>query len=806
MKAVRITLGVLGVLLVIFTAGLFFLADYLDKHQDLLERTASEALGREVRIEGGVAMHWSMTPSIALEGVWVANAEWASGEYLARAERAVLQFDVAALLQRGLDIRQITLVNADIRLETGSEGRQNWALGDKTSTPVALQIDRFECEDSRLHYRPMTGQEQQLAISDLELVGFGGADVSLKARLNYRDLTVSVSATAHSDPADRSAGTLLKGRMTSGDAVMDFTGHATAPLEFADLDVTLRMDQLDLLQLLGKTSPALPVTGPLEQIKASLKSAGGTTETLIGNLSGELEIGSSRFALSAKPGGEAVDVSLTGTRISMAPGQPVVLQTGLLYEKQPFQLELTGGTLAQLITGGKTWKTIKVKAQGQFNGKPLEIAGQIGSSSAVLAGRDLDVDLVVRHTGLQARVDGRLAKLDGLAGSRFNVKASGPSLSRLSPWTGMDMPKTEPFTFAARLQGSEQRVDLKNIKTRVGAIDVAGDMQIPLRQGGRIKGTLRSDLLDLSPFIATGDPGADNSEAILAWELAPDALQYRDAALRLEVGRFRGGDFGFEDVTLDASLANGHLKLTMLDRAESLNMTFDLKPEAPDWRLRVRDKSKMDLGSLVETEKNQDERSRGPITMDVDLSGRGRSLGSVLGSAKGHVGMVLGAGQLSKEVSDRLPLGSVLESVLGAIDSKGKTESRSSLECAVVQLDVVDGIATSRDGLALRTDTVNVLGGGTIKLDTGEIDLHFKTAQRKGLGISILGLADNFIHLTGTLRQPGVEMNAVGFLTHGGAAWATGGLSLLYDSLSRRLTASSNPCESVLKAGASQQD
>lgn len=48
-------------------------------------------------------MHWSMMPSIAIEGLWVANPEWASGEYLARAESAVLQFDIPALLQRRLD-------------------------------------------------------------------------------------------------------------------------------------------------------------------------------------------------------------------------------------------------------------------------------------------------------------------------------------------------------------------------------------------------------------------------------------------------------------------------------------------------------------------------------------------------------------------------------------------------------------------------------------------------------------------------------------------------------------------------------
>lgn len=43
------------------------------------------------------------------------------------------------------------------------------------------------------------------------------------------------------------------------------------------------------------------------------------------------------------------------------------------------------------------------------------------------------------------------------------------------------------------------------------------------------------------------------------------------------------------------------------------------------------------------------------------------------------------------------------------------------------------------------------------------------------------------------------------FLTKGGAAWATGGLSLFYEALISRLTTFVNPCESVLKVDASQQ-
>ncbi|MEA3275163.1 MAG: hypothetical protein U9Q81_07740 [Pseudomonadota bacterium] len=41
-------------------------------------------------------------------------------------------------------------------------------------------------------------------------------------------------------------------------------------------------------------------------------------------------------------------------------------------------------------------------------------------------------------------------------------------------------------------------------------------------------------------------------------------------------------------------------------------------------------------------------------------------------------------------------------------------------------------------------------------------------------------------------------------LRHGGAAWATGGLSLLYDQLVKRLTTFSNPCDAVMRKGEHQ--
>ena len=47
---------------------------------------------------------------------------------------------------------------------------------------------------------------------------------------------------------------------------------------------------------------------------------------------------------------------------------------------------------------------------------------------------------------------------------------------------------------------------------------------------------------------------------------------------------------------------------------------------------------------------------------------------------------------------------------------------------------------------------LNALGGGAVNLRTSEIELHFKTAKRKGVGLNLLGIADKFVYITGTLH------------------------------------------------------
>jgi uncharacterized protein involved in outer membrane biogenesis len=772
MRLLRIIIVVAGLLLLLSVVGTIYLASNLDKHKGILEDSASKALGRTVEIQQGVTLNWSMTPSIALAGLQVGNPAWTGGEYLVQAERTVLVFNIRELFNRRLAVKQVRVQNADVFLESAVDGKQNWVFTNEAQKATELPIDNLSFQNTRVYYRAAEGPQHKLDIEQLELRSREEEAPVLSMNYKYQELAITASATLD---------------------------QITPSYQLTDVQVEMLGDRLDVSGILGSALPNLPITAPLQQVKAVLETAGDSPVSLISNLSGTIEIGSAGLTLPLEKGVASRDISLKRTRLNLVPGKPVTLRTDLQIEKQPFQLELSGGTLAELFTGKKVWQQIKFNAHGKHENKALQVSGQLGTSSAIVAGRNLAVDLLIRHDDLEVRLGGKLARITTLEGSQLTIKAATPSLARLTPWLEMELPETDPFQLAAQLSGKQQRLHLKDIKAKIGTTDLAGEIKYALVQGGAVEIDLKSGPINLTPFFAKPTEQNDNSKEILAWEMSRNILPDINARLRFEMEGLKVAKLRFDDVILDATLDSGKINLAVSDKVNRLNVKLDLVPENSSWRLTLRNKSKLELGQLLDGEKDLTGRPVADVALDVDLSGRGRSLDAVLDSAQGHIGGVVSEGYLSEEASQYLLLGTVLSTLMDTLSKGKEVKTVSQLECAVLHFDVNNGIASSKKGLALRTDRVNVIGGGALKLSTGEIDLHFKTAQRKGLGIDILGVMDNFIRLTGTLRQPGVALNEKGFLLHGGAAWATGGLSLLYESLFTSLTAFSNPCETVLK-------
>ncbi|EGV19953.1 AsmA family protein [Thiocapsa marina 5811] len=571
------------------------------------------------------------------------------------------------------------------------------------------------------------------------------------------------------------------------------------------LTLKLNTDRIDVPQALSMLPRGPALGGDIVGLSLDATAGGETPAALIRALSGTLKARSVRLLPPAERGRKATPIELTGPNLRVAAGKAVSLETGLAVVGQTLDLTLTGGTLADLLPAGRSWPLIDVAAQTRIDRHRVAIRGHLGPLAAIRAGRDLRLDLTLADdTGLTGALTGELARLDGLAGNQLQARFAAKSLAALHP----GLP-AQPFSATARVRGQTGQLELLDLKAGSAGSDIAGEVRIGLGARARIDADLNAEVLDLTPFLVSKQSGADGGGAPRAGRdgrgeqpLPLDGLKAFDGSIKLHAAQVQLDDFDMNDGALEASLDAGHLVLSADAAQGGLSVDLELRPRQTDWRLDLHHKGKVDLGRLIKA-KNQQALSNVPVAVEIRLSGVGASMPALLRSADGRVELILGAGQLDRKVS-RLPFGGVVFSLLDTLNPVDLADvdirrDLFSLRCAVLQFDVADGIATSTRGLAVQTDTLNVLGGGAIKLETGEIALRFKTVKRTGIGLSLLGLADRFIVVTGTLKAPRATIDRRDLIVEGAAAWATSGLSLVADQIIGRLTAFGSPCETVLR-------
>lgn len=142
----------------------------------------------------------------------------------------------------------------------------------------------------------------------------------------------------------------------------------------------------------------------------------------------------------------------------------------------------------------------------------------------------------------------------------------------------------------------------------------------------------------------------------------------------------------------------------------------------------------------------------------------------------------------------------MLKKTFDMLNPMSQSSDGTTLQCAVVNFDIKDGIATSERGIAISTNQMDVIGSGTINLKTEALDIGIKPQAKEGVGLSASQLA-GLVRVKGTLASPKASADAAAVLTTGLSATtavATGGLSLLAQGLLDRSTADANPCATAL--------
>jgi len=269
MTPIRYILTVLVAFLVIAVgaaAAMLALID-LNTYRAEIGNRVEAATGRKLVIDGDLkADILSLTPSVVMNDVGLANASWGTRPEMIRIRRLDLAVELLPLLSGDIEVRRLVLFEPDVLLETGTDGVGNWVFdraGEDTADepqPGRLPlVGEIVIEDAAITYRDgRTGQVLSGTMGDAVLRGTSAnAPLTLAAEGSLDDEPVRIDAEL--DPlAALIEGETYGAKLDVALGASDFRGTVDVALRAVPPHITadLASRRLDLDALTGGTGPA----------------------------------------------------------------------------------------------------------------------------------------------------------------------------------------------------------------------------------------------------------------------------------------------------------------------------------------------------------------------------------------------------------------------------------------------------------------------------------------------------------------------------------------------------------------------
>jgi len=435
-----------------------------------------------------------------------------------------------------------------------------------------------------------------------------------------------------------------------------------------------------------------------------------------------------------------------------------------------------------------------------YNELPIEVKGSLGSLNQLTGNDNYPIDLAINVSGADITLKGQIAKpMDG-KGVDIDVSFNVDSLSDLSELAGSDLPELGPVSFTGKVTDGKGSYSIKTMKLALGNTDLSGDVTANI-SGKRpaISANLNSNLIDLIE-LAGDEQQAGKEEAkerLFSSEPLPlEGLKSVNANVTVNAKQIKTSSLVLEKTKVVVTLKDGNLAikpLSTLLAGGSLNGNIGLNASGKTATLvtdiSIKGLEPSQLGDL------KDKISGATTDVSIKVKGSGNSVSQIMAGLNGKLLLQSAKGELKGSGAS-----TATTDLLTMLNPTAKSSDGTQLECAVVNFNIKNGIATADKGIALATKQMNIIGSGTVDLKTEKLDIGINPQAREGVGISAGQLAD-LVRLGGTLANPQPTTDVKAALSTGLSATtaiATGGLSLLAQGLLDRSTADEDPCATAL--------
>jgi AsmA family protein len=445
--------------------------------------------------------------------------------------------------------------------------------------------------------------------------------------------------------------------------------------------------------------------------------------------------------------------------------------------------------------------TLLIKAS--MNKSPVDINGTLGSINNLLDNKDYPVNLKIGVAGTELSIDGKLGQPMSAKGIDLLASIDIKKLSDLNKIAGSELPDVGPIVFNGKLSDTKSGYAVKSMSLQLMEYKVNGDLDVSLKgPRPKLNANLSSESLDISPF-QTEEKEEVKKEKVFSSDPLPLAgLKAADVNLSFKTKKLITKSLTISDAAISLKLNNGKLKLTKSGKAANGTLSVKVDLDASDGKSAKLNNNieinQIELGQIPSI-KEKEFLTGGKTDITIKAKGAGSSVSQIMAGLNGKILIKTGTGKISNTALE-VAGADVLTSTLSMLTPGAESSDGSTLECAVVNFDIKDGIATAENGIGMSTNQLNVVGGGSINLKTEELDIGITPKAKEGIGLN-LGKLAGLVRLGGTLANPATKTDTEAALKTGlsaGTALATGGLSLLAEGLLTESSDDIKPCDIAL--------
>ena len=414
----------------------------------------------------------------------------------------------------------------------------------------------------------------------------------------------------------------------------------------------------------------------------------------------------------------------------------------------------------------------------------------------------LDFDKLNGAIGTATFVGAGDLALDGSATrSEFTLSLSMPDLADIGTFDGRKFNR-QAFTLSAHAIGEAGVISVDGMHIGIGESEIDGSIEL---RSGDIPGVhfaIRSDRLDYLPLLEDveeeydPEPEFDDGRLIPDIAMPFDAMQKFNASLAADIRELERGKLYLTNIEIDAELRDGVLDIPLLQlgtRSGELVAKGSLSPGDGAGEASLQVVARRFAPGFVRT--NVDLATKSDL--DIDLRSTGADLRALAGNLNGVIYFDARGGRIETDEMISAIYGDMLEEMLNTINPLRKTDPYTDFECLIMPLAIEDGQVEGAPSIFVSTEKMRAVVQGSLDLNTEEIQLGVRTTPRRVVSFSAAELFNPYVQVVGTLASPRLAVDEAGVLITGGAAVATGGLSLLARGLWDRLSKSGDPCNQL---------